>query len=61
MQTQRHPSQPQASMDQIPVYRKRLLVASSLTPVSPTVDTVILGLYWGYMGIMEKKMETTIV
>ena len=20
----------------------------------------ILGLYWGYMGIMEKKMETTI-
>ena len=21
---------------------------------------VILGLYWGYMGIMEKKMETTI-
>ena len=22
---------------------------------------VILGLYWGYIGIMEKKMETTIV
>ena len=22
---------------------------------------IILGLYWGYMGIMEKKMETTIV
>ena len=22
---------------------------------------VILGLYWGYMGIMEKKMETTIL
>ena len=21
---------------------------------------VILGLYWGYLGIMEKKMETTI-
>ena len=21
----------------------------------------ILGLYWGYMGIMEKKMETTIM
>ena len=21
---------------------------------------VILGLYWGYMGMMEKKMETTI-
>ena len=21
----------------------------------------ILGLYWGYMGIMEKKMEATIV
>ena len=21
---------------------------------------VILGLYWGYIGIMEKKMETTI-
>ena len=20
---------------------------------------VILGLYWGYIGIMEKKMETT--
>ena len=20
-----------------------------------------MGLYWGYMGIMEKKMETTIV
>ena len=20
----------------------------------------ILGLYWGYIGIMEKKMETTI-
>ena len=22
---------------------------------------VLLGLYWGYMGIMEKKMETTAV
>ena len=22
---------------------------------------VIYGLYWGYIGIMEKKMETTIV
>ena len=22
---------------------------------------VILGLYWGYMGIMENKMETTIM
>ena len=22
---------------------------------------VVLGLYWGYMGIMEKKMESTIV
>ena len=22
---------------------------------------VILGLYWGYIGIMEKKMETTIM
>ena len=22
---------------------------------------IILGLYWGYIGIMEKKMETTIV
>ena len=21
---------------------------------------VILGIYWGYIGIMEKKMETTI-
>ena len=21
---------------------------------------VILGLYWGYIGIVEKKMETTI-
>ena len=21
----------------------------------------ILGLYWGYIGIMEKKMETTVV
>ena len=21
----------------------------------------ILGLYWGYVGIMEKKMETTIM
>ena len=20
---------------------------------------VIMGIYWGYMGIMEKKMETT--
>ena len=20
---------------------------------------VVLGLYWGYIGIMEKKMETT--
>ena len=39
-------------MDQIPVFRKRLLVASSLTPVSPKVDTVILGLYWDYMDIV---------
>ena len=23
--------------------------------------SVILGLYWGYIGIMEKKMETTMV
>ena len=22
---------------------------------------VIFGFYWGYMGIMEKKMETTIM
>ena len=22
---------------------------------------IVLGLYWGYIGIMEKKMETTIV
>ena len=22
---------------------------------------IILGLYWGYVGIMEKKMETTIM
>ena len=22
---------------------------------------VILGLYWAYLGIMEKKMETTII
>ena len=22
---------------------------------------IILGLYWGYLGIMEKKMETTIM
>ena len=22
---------------------------------------VILGLYWGYIGIMENKMETTII
>ena len=21
----------------------------------------MIGLYWGYMGIMEKKMETTIM
>ena len=21
--------------------------------------TIMLGLYWGYMGIMEKKMEIT--
>ena len=21
---------------------------------------VVFGLYWGYMGIMDKKMETTI-
>ena len=25
----------------------------------PQVDR-ILGLYWGYIGIMEKKMETTV-
>ena len=24
-------------------------------------DCTILGLYWGYIGIMEKKRETTIV
>ena len=24
------------------------------------INRVILGLYWGYMGIMKKKMETTI-
>ena len=24
-------------------------------------DLQALGLYWGYMGIMEKKMETTII
>ena len=23
--------------------------------------TIVLGLYWGCMGIMEKKMETAIV
>ena len=22
--------------------------------------TIILGLYWGYIGVMEKKMETTV-
>ena len=22
---------------------------------------VVLGFYWGYMGIMEKKMETTLM
>ena len=25
------------------------------------METTILGLYWGYRGIMEKKMETTIL
>ena len=26
-----------------------------------TIMGYILGLYWGYIGIMEKKMETTIL
>ena len=25
------------------------------------VDKYPLGLYWGYIGIMEKKMETTVM
>ena len=28
---------------------------------SPLLHGVILGFYWGYMGLMEKKMETTIM
>ena len=27
---------------------------------SMSLNGVILGLYWGFMGIMEKKMDTTI-
>ena len=31
-----------------------------LTPEMPARLTLqYIGLYWGYMGIMEKKMETT--
>ena len=29
--------------------------------VGATVETGSGGLYWGYIGIMEKKMETTIM
>ena len=25
------------------------------------IEVKILGLYWGYMGLMEKKMKTTIL
>ena len=37
-------------------------VPSSVFNQLPTylVPVVILGLYWGYIGIMENKMETTI-
>ena len=34
---------------------------SQVRPVSGGYIAVILGLYWGYIGIMESKMETTIV
>ena len=27
----------------------------------PVCIGAMLGLYWGYMGIMEKKMETSII
>ena len=42
-----------------------LRIYSLALRVKPTVliighQKVILGLYWGYMGIMDKKTETTI-
>ena len=37
------------------------LCAWSVGRVTFEVDKYPLGLYWGYIGIMEKKMETTIM
>ena len=42
------------------VYQMKLTSRLGLIPDMAWIG-VILGLYWGYIGIMEKKKETTIM
>ena len=41
-------------------YKRRLHGPYFEGPWSYMIHGVILGLYWGYIGIMEKKMEISI-
>ena len=42
-------------------FKQRSQGAKVMIPIKIWLDWVILGLYRGYIGIMEKKMETTIM
>ena len=42
------------------VRRLQTLHRASLQPASTILDIYYKGVYWGDIGIMEKKMETTV-
>ena len=39
---------------------RHLLGALGIMEKKKKMETTMMGLYWGYFGIMEKKMENTI-
>ena len=41
------------------VLDRTIVKACGLLRLGPILYLGILGLYWGYMGLMEKKMKTT--